>query len=80
MTGNRIRCTGRALDDQGQPVGDPCGRQFVMPAADLRPIVVAARNARWSIGPNGEATCPACRRPDPTLAALCRELARSVRR
>jgi hypothetical protein len=101
MTDLVLRCTGRLVDDNLQPVGDPCGRVLTRPttggwmyvaagagdieAMDWTPIVpvddeayiVHARSAGWSVGPNGEATCPACRRP---AAGLLRDIAALERR
>lgn len=80
-----IRCTGRRVDDHGQPVGDECGQVYPRrvdgpygpPVGDTT-HQMQARAAGWAIGrlPDGTttATCPACRRPDPATAATCRAL------
>lgn len=66
-------CTGRPVDDQFVPHGEPCGKRF-RERANRRELVDAARAAGWSVGPNGDAMCPACRRPPPEVTALVREV------
>lgn len=64
-----IVCGGRAVDDHGQHTGPPCDRVF-RPRWRQTPPVEQARAAGWSIAThNGKqtATCPACRKPDPTI-------------
>lgn len=76
MNGLSIVCTGRQLDAQAQPVGPACGRRA--PERDhLEPRVYldGLRAAGWRIGPDLNAMCPRCARPDPALTKLLRELA-----
>ncbi|MFG1659043.1 hypothetical protein ACGFIY_21175 [Micromonospora chersina] len=87
-----VRCTGRALDGRGRATGDQCGRSFkARPRHDgegVRPPTAAeqdadARAAGWRIAPPAadgtrHAMCPRCSRPDPTTAALCQDLNRSL--
>lgn len=97
MTSPPLTCAGRALDRDGQPVGDPCGQTFTprpVPAPEANPVPGGwtvgsrpasdverdgqARAAGWSVGVLADgrraATCPACRKPDPDLVTLCRDL------
>lgn len=62
-----IVCSGRPVDADNRPVGDPCNRQHPGPAE-------VARAAGWRIGPAGDAMCPRCARPDPNLTRILREL------
>jgi hypothetical protein len=67
MVEPKLTCTGRAVDDNLRPVGPPCGRT-IGNDDDWFPIEDVARAAGWSIaGPH--VMCPACRRPDPAIAA-----------
>lgn len=47
--------------------------------ADDAAYVLAARAGHWSIGPNDEATCPACRKPSAGLVKDCKALAAGTR-
>lgn len=79
-------CGGRALDDQTQPVGEPCGRTFNPRRVDGDAAVIAgmARAAGWKLGPPRrdtglrDAICPQCARPDKTVAKLCDDLTASI--
>jgi hypothetical protein len=103
-----LTCSGRPVDDAGQPYGDLCGKtfkrsgrqarpewayeysggqvvsmQWLGPPVEVTPVDEAeyrneARSAGWSIGPNDEATCPKCRKPDPVTVRHCREIQRSL--
>lgn len=63
-------CSGRAVDDQLRPIGEPCGKKLGARSPEI------ARAAGWSVGPDGQAICPGCRRPAPEVVALVREVAR----
>lgn len=73
MTG--IVCTGRRVDDDGQPAGPSHGKVAQDVSHD------ALRALGWRIGPADAdgvhpAMCPRCAAPDPTLVRLCTDLAR----
>lgn len=84
-------CTGRPVDDAGQPIGEPCGRTITLgrstvwdvegPAAAERRLVDYARAAGWAVSDpradgGRDVMCPRCRRPDPALVRLTQELTR----
>lgn len=75
-----IVCTGRELDADAQPVGDPCGAVGYNDAAgEMTPL----RAAGWHIGPPDAAgvrpaMCPRCAKPDRDLVKLCASLAHGV--
>lgn len=102
MTEFVIVCTGRAVDRDFIPHGEPCGRVFTRriyhdgglvfapgneyavwtppirtPETDAR-YRTAARSAGWAIGPNDDAICPQCRKPDRELVKICNEIQRSL--
>jgi len=91
MTGYALVCTGRALDPDGQPVGDPCGKRitayerwagYVGETRDQ--LLLRARVSGWKVGPvlaDGprHVMCPTCGRADPVTAAMCRDLERGLR-
>jgi hypothetical protein len=53
-----------------------CGRRYPRRTDDPGDQVEQARAAGWAVrADHSDAMCPTCRRPDPTLVALCRELA-----
>lgn len=67
-----IVCTGRELDTDAQPVGEPHGK---IGHGD----VVSLRAAGWHIGPPDAdgvrpAMCPRCAKPDPELVRICASL------
>ena len=67
-------CTGRPVDDQGRPTGEPCGRRLrPLPHDTDADVVQRARGGGWAVGdehPDGsrDVMCPRCRRPDPAIA------------
>lgn len=81
-----IVCTGRAFTDDGQPASEPCGRIFHqrcftcrhwdswIRTSHIASLGDQARAAGWRIGPNGDAMCPACAKPDPATLAAIRQL------
>lgn len=78
MTGRRppVVCTGRAVDEDNQPAGEPCGKAGGMSSLET------LRAVGWKIGPPGPdgarpAMCPRCGR-DPELARLCATLTRKT--
>jgi hypothetical protein len=80
MTPATLTCTGRLVDDAGQPVGGPCGRSIT---ARIRaaPVVEVARAAGWAVSDpradgSRDAMCARCRRPSTELRTLIRELIR----
>lgn len=74
-----VVCGGRHVNDQLQPVGEPCGRTFRHRNPDE--LHQRARAAGWQIitlpDRSLAVTCPTCRKPDPQLVAICRTLART---
>jgi hypothetical protein len=66
-----IVCTGRQVDDRLQPHGPPCGKRLYGGAGT---VATRALAAGWALTPDGQATCPTCRRPPPEVAALVREM------
>ena len=75
-TGGRMGDFAYDVDDHGTVTGMTW--MPLVPVDDAT-YISEARAAGWAIGPNGEATCPRCRRPDATLVKLCTDLARSTR-
>lgn len=71
-----VVCDGTEVDDHLRPVGDPCGARFEGFGDDKQRQASVARDIGWSIGPNGEAMCPSCRRPPREVTALVRQVAR----
>lgn len=71
-----ITCQGRALDGDGQPVGEICGTTY-RPWGRINPLD-GARAAGWRIGVRADGTpdamCPRCARPDAGLVRMCRDL------
>lgn len=65
-----IVCTGRLVDDQLRPTGQPCGQKLRSHAGALGQAAIAAG---WGLAPDGSATCPRCRRPPAEVAVLVRE-------
>jgi hypothetical protein len=81
-------CAGTPVNDRGQPVGAPCGRQLTLansarwtvPSDEaVAHLTEIARAGGWAVSdprPDGgrDVMCPSCRRPDPELIRLTREL------
>lgn len=84
-------CTGRPVDRDLQPAGQPCNRTITLgrnphwealgPEAAQAQLAQHARAAGWAVSdplPSGSrnAMCPRCRKPDPALVRLTQELTR----
>ena len=76
-----IICQGRNLVD-GKSVGDVCGATIRVGPRINGSLLDAARAQGWRIGHRADGTpdamCARCAKPDPTTAALCRDLERSI--
>lgn len=75
-------CTGRPVDRDNQPVGEPCGRTVALSRIGTEAeLVQIARAAGWAVSDRRadggrDVMCPRCRRPDPALTKLLQELTR----
>jgi len=85
-------CNGHTVDaDFGLAVGEPCGRRLEArtrwggyAGETVAELEARARAGGWKLGPvrpdgTRDVMCPACGRPDPATARLCRELDRWLR-